>query len=81
LRLMAAAAQRLQLFGHQDLMLWALEDNLPARKFYERLGGAVIAERIEKFNGEPLREIAYGWRKLSMLINLCAELPQSQPSA
>jgi len=81
LRLMAAAAQRLQLFGHQDLMLWALEDNTPARRFYERLGGAIVAERIEKFNGEPLREIAYGWRKLSMLITICAELPQSQPSA
>lgn len=75
LRLMAAAAQRLALFGHQDLMLWTLEDNLEARAFYERLGGVEIGRMVEQMGGASLREIGYGWRKIELLLRVCDELP------
>jgi GNAT superfamily N-acetyltransferase len=75
LRLMAAAAQRLALFGHKDVMLWSLEDNLEARAFYERLGGEEIGRMVEQMGGAELREIGYGWRKIDLLLRVCDELP------
>jgi hypothetical protein len=44
------------------MSLWVLEDNGPARRFYERLGGTPIAE---KRGG--LVEVAYGWSDLRRL--------------
>lgn len=46
--------------GHQSLMLWVLAGN-PARYFYQRLGGQMIAERSERFGPKIVREIAFGW--------------------
>ena len=46
--------------GFTRAMLWVLEDNLRARRFYEKLGftptGAFIDDEI---GGKPLRETAY----------------------
>ena len=70
-RLMAAMALRLQLFGHDDVMLWTLRDNAPGRAFYEGLGGRAIAERDEWFTGAPLKEIGYGWPRIGTLLAAC----------
>jgi ribosomal protein S18 acetylase RimI-like enzyme len=55
------------------LMLWAYSDNA-YRKFYEKIGGALIAEGID--DGIP--DVAYGWRDLSKLIGNKTE--QTSPS-
>ena len=54
--LMAAMARALLERGHRGFALWVLEQNAPARRFYERLGGTLIGER---HSGPD--EVAYGW--------------------
>ena len=62
--LMQAMASALVERGHRAFSLWVLERNAPARLFYERLGGALVAERRAGF-----AEVAYGWsgRRMSAL--------------
>lgn len=48
--------------GDHAMSLWVLEENEPARRFYERLGGAAIAERRGR-----LAEVAYAWPALQQL--------------
>lgn len=45
--------------GHRAMSLWVLKDNMPARRFYECLGGTPIAEKRE-----GLVEVAYAWPDL-----------------
>ena len=54
--LMMAMASALLDRGHRAFSLWVLERNAPARLFYERLGGTLIAEKRA-----GLAEVAYGW--------------------
>lgn len=61
--LIAAATAQWANEGRQALMLWAYADNA-YRKFYERIGGEVIAHGID--DGIP--DVAYGWRDLRDLI-------------
>jgi GNAT superfamily N-acetyltransferase len=60
--LMRAMAAALLDRGHAALSLWVLEQNMPARRFYERLGGAPIAKKPNR-----VPEIAYAWPDLREL--------------
>lgn len=60
--LLRAMAGALVKRDHRAMCLWVLEDNEPARRFYERLGGTKIAERRGR-----LREVAYAWPALQQL--------------
>jgi len=51
-----------------SLGLWVLRDNLSARAFYERMGGAPGGERVERRDGCDLAEAAYHWTDLTALI-------------
>ena len=64
--LIAAAAERWQKLGRKALVLWAYREN-EYRRFYERLGGAQVAEGID--DGVP--DVAYGWKDLAQLIAAC----------
>lgn len=70
-RLMAAMAERFLAADIRSAVVWCLRDN-PSRWFYERLGGARIAERPIRFAGTQLVETAYGWRDLAPLARLSA---------
>ena len=59
--LLAAMLRALGEAGHPDAYLWVLAEN-PARFFYERQGGAKVAEQVEPFAGTRLLEYAYRWR-------------------
>lgn len=48
--------------------LWVLRENLGARGFYERLGGAIITEKAAADGDRSLHEVAYGWPDLPRLI-------------
>lgn len=61
--LMRAMARRLIAEGYRSMALWVLAANAPARRFYERLEGVLIAEQVD---GEDA-EVAYGWRDLAAL--------------
>ena len=48
--------------------LWVLRENLPARRFYEHLGGEPAGEKEERRPDAVLTELAYGWRDLGALL-------------
>ncbi len=62
--LMQAMARRLIAEGDRAMALWVLAENVPARIFYERLGGTMIAEQVDGADAE----VAYGWRDLAGLV-------------
>lgn len=60
-RLFNAARKRLKTLKCDGLVVWALEDNINALRFYEGQGGKDIAEGYEDFAGKSIRKIAYIW--------------------
>jgi GNAT superfamily N-acetyltransferase len=54
------------------LHLWAYEQNVEARRFYERLGG-VITERVTESapDGSEVNALRYCWSDLSGLAGIC----------
>ena len=73
-RLLGEMARRLAGAGHANLHLWALELN-PFRRFYPKLGGAVVARGEWKVGDVLVLEIAYGWPDISDLIEACSPPP------
>lgn len=56
--------------GFERVMLWVLEDNLPARRFYEKQGFVFSGEHLDdEIGGKPLREAAYTCRTGAALVN------------
>jgi GNAT superfamily N-acetyltransferase len=66
--LMHRMARTLAGRGHRAASLWVLRENLAARGFYEKLGGAALMEKVEKQSGIALNEIAYGWDDFAALL-------------
>lgn len=64
-RLFTALAQRLRQDGLESFLLWVLKDNLPARRFYEALGGTYLAEKTITIGESDLIEVSYGWRDIA----------------
>jgi GNAT superfamily N-acetyltransferase len=66
--LMASAARALVRQRWVGATVWVLEDNTPARRFYERLGGILIGmPKLLHYGGEAypaVQEVAYGWPDL-----------------
>jgi ribosomal protein S18 acetylase RimI-like enzyme len=53
--------------GFSSMLIWVLKDNLPARKFYEALGGIYLREKPIEIGSQRLIEVAYGWKNLGMI--------------
>jgi GNAT superfamily N-acetyltransferase len=68
-QLMSAVAQRVLLSNpHGRLHLWAYEQNLAARRFYEHLGGVNTLRHAElALDGTEVNAIRYCWSELSGL--------------
>jgi hypothetical protein len=47
--------------GMKTIIVWVLRDN-PYRRFYEALGGELVAERMISIGDAQLPEVAYRWR-------------------
>lgn len=60
-RLFAAARARLAAHGLKGLVVWALEDNGNAVRFYAGSGGRDVAEGVEVFDQKALRKVAFVW--------------------
>jgi ribosomal protein S18 acetylase RimI-like enzyme len=60
-RLFAAARDRLAAHGLAGLVVWALEDNANATRFYAGSGGRDVAEGVEVFDQQALRKLAFVW--------------------
>ena len=69
-RLLFASAADLFRRGFSAMSLWVLRDNGPARQFYERHGGQVIAERQDVEDEVVFVEVAYGWTDLAEAVRL-----------
>lgn len=63
-QLMRRAAQwSLERYPSAGLYLWVLGSNLPAQRFYERIGGAQSGADIwQPPDGTPLPKLRYAWR-------------------
>jgi GNAT superfamily N-acetyltransferase len=68
-QLMSAVAERVWRSNrHGRLHLWVYEQNLAARRFYERLGGALTGRHAELApDGTEVNVIRYCWSELSGL--------------
>jgi ribosomal protein S18 acetylase RimI-like enzyme len=58
--------ERLRHEGYASMLVWVLAANLPARKFYESLGGVEIRTKRVRVHGTMLDHVAYGWTDLAM---------------
>jgi GNAT superfamily N-acetyltransferase len=72
--LMSAVAERVLLHRPRSLLhLWVYEQNVAARRFYERLGGLVTASHAEAApDGARVNAIRYGWRDVAGLVGRIA---------
>lgn len=61
-RLFNAARERLAAHGLSGLVVWALEENDGALRFYEGAGGRDVAEGVEVFDTKALRKVAFVWK-------------------
>jgi ribosomal protein S18 acetylase RimI-like enzyme len=62
--LVRATVAGLRELGLDDMIIWVLRDNQPARSFYERLGGVYIRAQPITIGSVTLEEVSYGWRRL-----------------
>lgn len=65
--LLTGAARALAGQGARSLVVWVLRDNLRARGFYERLGGAQGGTRDETVGGALAPTVAYRWPDIGAL--------------
>lgn len=58
--MLSTAVRELEALGFRSVLLWVLEENVGARRFYERCGFALQdAYKTETFGGRELREVLY----------------------
>jgi ribosomal protein S18 acetylase RimI-like enzyme len=67
-RLAREVARRLFDAGMRSMIVWVLTDNHPSRRFYEALGGILVAEQEFELDGLRLHETGYGWADISTLL-------------
>ncbi|WP_304187255.1 GNAT family N-acetyltransferase [Phenylobacterium aquaticum] len=67
-RLLIAMARVFADQGARSLMISTLRDNLPARRFYEHLGGEATAPRREPGPGGLVHEVSYLWPDIGALV-------------
>lgn len=60
-RLVAAVARELAAREMPSMLLWVFRDNLPARQFYETLGGSLLTSQQFEIDGQAITEVSYGW--------------------
>ena len=65
--LVLSAARDLKAHGFRSMLVWVLEGN-PYKRFYERLGGELVAARGIEIGGKSLKELGFGWKNLDLLI-------------
>ncbi len=67
-RLLQAAATELAALGFSTLHIGVLTANLPARRFYEAIGGHEIGQRMFDEEGDLQPETVYAWPDIAALV-------------
>ena len=47
--------------GYDKIYLWVLEQNVMARRFYEKNGSVVLDEKVDSIGGVELVSVRYGY--------------------
>ena len=68
--LLQSAARGLARAGMTTMLLWVLEENAQARRFYERSGGVPLRRQSLDIGGIAYRELAYGWPSVNALLDV-----------
>jgi L-amino acid N-acyltransferase YncA len=63
--LVRAVAQDLASRAYRSMVIWVLKDN-PACRFYETIGGKLVAEKAVEIGGKRFSELAYSWSDLGI---------------
>ncbi len=66
-RLVSAVVRRLLVGGFETMLVWVLEENHGACRFYESLGGEQVGQKTIAIGGAELVEVSYGWRDIGTL--------------
>ena len=66
-RLAVAVTRQLLRDGFVSMLVWVLEDNHPACRFYETLGGKQVGRQATAIGGADLMELSYGWKDIAGL--------------
>lgn len=66
-KLFRAARAMLRNHGLGSFVVWALEDNISALRFYDGLNGRDCAEGHEVFDNKALNKIAYIWPEVTAI--------------
>ncbi|HEU5287083.1 MAG TPA: GNAT family N-acetyltransferase [Candidatus Limnocylindria bacterium] len=67
--LLRAGARELLARGSRGMLIWVLRENLPSRRFYERMGGRHLRDRDEdrEIEGVIVTEAGYAWDDVTPL--------------
>ncbi len=65
--LFQAVATELVHAGIYSMIVWALEANERACRFYQRMGGELVANGTIEIGGQNCPEVAFGWPNLRQL--------------
>lgn len=68
-QLVGAVAAHLATTGITTLHIAVLAVNMPARRFYEAIGGRVVGEREFDEEGFLLPEVVYGWPDITIFLD------------
>lgn len=68
-QLTISVVERLVEQGLHSLLIRVLKANVPARRFYEALGGRLVLEEQIEDRGAVLDQVAYGWSEVSELLH------------
>ncbi len=79
-RLLQQAARELTALAFSRLHIGVLSANLPARAFYEAMGGSEIGQGTFDEEGYLLPETVYAWHDLGALAGECTEPAQIGPA-
>jgi GNAT superfamily N-acetyltransferase len=71
--LLQEAASELATLGFSAIHIGVLTANLPARRFYEAMGGHEIGQRMFDEEGDLQPESVYAWPDINALIGDCGE--------
>ena len=72
--LLGSMARNLLMQGHRSAVVWVVADN-PSRWFYHHLGGRLGAQKVGRFSGEPLTQVAFVWPDRESLAHLAEQDP------
>ena len=50
--------------GKNKMILWVLEDNIPSREFYKKMGGILVGKKEQEIGNKIYSEVSFGYNLL-----------------